>query len=182
SFGACCASTASGWTRVQRWKSSPGRRCGRPRLPVVRPRIEELESRLVPTVSVVLQGGQLIVSGAADSANHTITLDHTGPSDGSGRTIVNADGNLGSFRDSNITAGIVINDGNGSGTINIRATLKPTSVEGLAGNDTVTVGKGGNMQAIVAPLSITHSGATGGIALTLDDSTDPFFRDVTMGI
>src|SRR5262249_47275069 len=71
---------------------------------------------------------------------------------------------------------------NGNGTINIRATLKPTSVECLAGNDTVTVGKGGNMQAVVAPLSITHFGATGGIALTLDDSTDPFFRDVTMAI
>src|SRR5262249_6546873 len=138
---------------------------------------------LVPTVSVVLQGGQLIVSGADGGvANHAITLDHTGPANGSGVTVVNVDGQLSSFLDSNITAGIVINDGNGNGTVIVRATVKPTFVEGLGGNDTVTVGKGGNMQAVLAPVTVTHFNTTGSIALTLDDSTDPVSRDVTLGV
>jgi hypothetical protein len=75
-----------------------------------------------------------------------------------------------------------MNDGNGNGTINIRATAKPTSVEGLGGFDHVTLGKAGNMQGIVGPVTLTHFAALGNINLTLDDSNDPVSQNATMSV
>jgi hypothetical protein len=135
------------------------------------------------SVFVGIINGQLSVSGAADNANHTITLDHSGPNNGSGTTFVQVDnGHFQSFPDASITGGIHIDDGDGNGTINIRATVKPTFFEGQSGADIVTLGKGGNMQAIQAPVTMTHSGSLGGIDLRLDDSNDPVARNVTMGV
>jgi hypothetical protein len=144
--------------------------------------LEQLEGRLVPTVGVFINNARLFVEGT-DNANHTIILDHTGPNNGTGTTSVQADnGQLQSFADSSITGGIFISDGNGNGTINIRATALPTFVEGLGGFDQVTLGKGGNMQGIQGPVTITHFDAVGNIALTLDDSNDPVDQNVTMGV
>jgi hypothetical protein len=135
------------------------------------------------SVSVGISNGQLLISGAADNANHTITLDHSGPNNGSGNTFVQVDNGVSqSFADASITAGISINDGNGNGTINIRATVKPTFVEGQGGFDHVTLGNAGNMQGIQGPVTITHLNAVGNIALTLDDSNDPAAQNPTLGV
>jgi hypothetical protein len=136
----------------------------------------------VPTVSVSLVSGQLLVNND-DLAAHTITLDHSGQNDGSGTTFVKVDqGPFQSFADASITGGIHINGGDGTETINIRATVKPTFFEGQGGSDTVTLGKAGNMQAILGPVTMTHSASVGSIALTLDDSNDPVAQNATMGV
>jgi hypothetical protein len=151
--------------------------------PSVRPGIEQLETRLVPTVSINLVNGQLLVSGAADAANHTIILDHTGLNNGSGKTLVSADGGLfRSFADASITAGISIDAGVAAGTVFVRAAVKPTSVVGDSGGDFFSLGKGGNMQGILAPVTLTHPGSSGDIQLILDDSNDPVAQNVTMGV
>src|SRR6516225_1593692 len=140
----------SWWKRMLKSKSRPAprRRPARVRLGV-----EQLETRLVPTVSVNLVRGQLVVSAVADNASHTITLDHTGLNNGSGKTLVSVDdGPFQSFADTGITAGISIDGGVGGSTVLVRATVKPTSFVG-EGADNVRLGKGGNMQAILAPVT-----------------------------
>jgi hypothetical protein len=70
-----------------------------------RPRLEALETREVPTVSVFINDGRLIVT-PTDNANNTITVDHSGPNDGSGTTFVQANnGQFQSFADSSIPGG-----------------------------------------------------------------------------
>jgi hypothetical protein len=142
-----------------------------------------MEQRLALSVSVSLVNGQLRISDAADSANHTITLDHVGPNNGSGQTLVSIDnGPNKSFADAGITAGISIDGGVGDSTVLIQATVKPTSFVGEGADDIVRLSKGGNMQAIRAPVTMTHPGSLGGIDLVLDDSTDAMARNVTMGV
>jgi acrosin len=171
--------TTSWWNRFLKPKSRPAprRRPARARLGV-----EQLETRLVPTVSVNLVNGQLQVLDGDRSA-HTITLDHSGPANGFAETFVFVDGqrffNGGS---SLITAGVVINTGNDNATVNIFGAAQPTTITAGSGNDIVNLGKKGNVQAIQAPVSILSPGSGGGAALTVDDSNDPVSRDVTMGV
>jgi hypothetical protein len=173
----------SWWKRVLKSKMPPVRRGGRSRSAGARPRVEELETRDLMFVSVNLVNGQLIVSGAADNGDHTIILDHTGLNNGSGKTLVSVDnGPFQSFADAGITAGISVNGGVGDSTVLIRATVKPTSFVGEGADNIVRLGKGGNMQAILAPVTLTHPASFGAIDLTLDDSNDPVAQDVTMGV
>jgi acrosin len=144
--------------------------------------LEQLETRLVPTVSVNLVNGQLQIFDGDNSA-HTITLDQSGPANGLAETFLFVDGQRFFNGSSNlITAGIVINTGNDNATVNILAAVQPTTVTAGRGNDIVNLGKKGNVQAIQAPVSILHPGAAGGVALTVDDSNDPVSRAVTMGV
>src|SRR5262249_5835657 len=111
---------------------------------------------------------------------NTITLDHSG-----GNTfVIDRNGSIvGTFADAQITAGIGIASGNGTGgndVVNIRATVKPVTPDGAGGQDTVTLGKGGNVQGILAPVKIINVG--GHTALTIDDSADPVQQTVTMDV
>src|SRR5262245_49278829 len=142
------------------WKRLPksGSRPARARLGV-----EALETRLVPSFTTNLVNGQLQVTG--DGTGNIITLDHSG-----GNTLViDRTGNIvAGFGDAQITAGISIKSGSGNDTVNIRAAAEPVTLDGVNGLDTVTVGKGGNMQAIRAPVKIINP--AGRTALNLDDS------------
>jgi hypothetical protein len=61
---------------VLKSKLPPVRRGGRSRPAGARPRVEELETRDLMSVSIGIVNGPLIVSGGTDSAGHIITLDH----------------------------------------------------------------------------------------------------------
>ena len=94
----------------------------RRRPPAARPRVEALEARDVPAVFAGISGGQLRITDT--SAVDTVTLDHAGSS-----TFVNGV----AFADAAITKGILIQVGSGVGyfdTVNIRATVKPVTVDG----------------------------------------------------
>jgi hypothetical protein len=161
------------WNRLLKSKSHPAARRRPDRL---RLGVEELETRLVPTVSVSLTNGQLQIIGAG--AGNTITLDHFGQN-----TLVITDSGTQPFADSAITSISVLDAGGGNDTINVHATVRPTVITALGGNDTVTVGNSGRVQGVQAPVSVTHFGNTSGVALTVDDSKDPNpSTNVTMGV
>jgi hypothetical protein len=126
----------------------------------VRPQIEGLEQRLALSVSTSLSGGQLLIS---TNNSDDVTLDHSGSF-----TFVNET----AIPDAAITQGIQIEDG--FSAVNIRATVKAVTADGESG---ITVGKAGNMQGILAPLSLGSD-----LSVTLDDSLDPIGRNVTMNV
>jgi hypothetical protein len=131
----------------------------------------------VPTILSGISNGQLLVTD--NSAVDAVTLDHSGSF-----TFVNG----AAFPDSQITNGILIRVGTGVGnldTVNIRATVKPVTVDGQDDVGTVNLGKNGSVQGIQAPVSLTNlapgfsfSGQT--YDLSLDDSTDTIGRNVTL--
>jgi hypothetical protein len=151
-------------------RPAPRRRPARARLG-----LEQLETRLVPAFTSALVSGQLVITG--DNTGNVITLDHA-----SGGTF--ARDNFGNIRaaanDVQITGGVVIKSGGGNDTVNIRAAVKPVTLDGVGGQDTVILGKGGNMQAIAAPVKIINLG--GHTALTLDDSTDAVGQSATLDV
>jgi hypothetical protein len=134
----------------------------------VRPRLEELETRLAPAVTPTLLNGQLLITG--DDLPSDITLDHAGTT-----TLVNGQ----AFADDDITAGIVINLGSSSDTVNLLATVKPVTLDGGGGVDTVNIGNAGDLQGIQAALTLA---STGGLIpeLPLDGSADAVARNVTL--
>jgi hypothetical protein len=157
------------WNRLPGIAARPAPRGRR-----ARPCIEALDRRIVPAIFSGLVNGQLqVVDG---SAAETITLDHVGSS-----TIVNG----ASFDDAAITKGIKITAGTGVGnfdTVNIRATVKPVTVDGQFDIGTATVGADGSVQGVLAPVTFTHfNGALTG-NLIIDDSADPTGRTVTMDV
>src|SRR5262249_9619746 len=108
---------------------------------------------------------------------------HAGPINGSGQTLVTIDnGPIKSFADAGITAGISIDGGVGDSTVLIQASVKPISFPGEGPDDIVRLGKGGNMQAILASVTLAHPAYFGGIDLFLDDSTAALAPTVTMGV
>jgi hypothetical protein len=138
-------------------KSRPAPRSRRPNR--TRLGLEQLESRLVPAVSVnLLAGGTLQV--VSDSTGHPITLDHSGQN-----TLVQTDTQSLSFPDSQVTETTVVSGG-GTDTVAIRATAKQTV---LLVTGTVNVGNGGSLQGIQAVVDVRPAGS---LALTVDDSTD----------
>ncbi len=89
-------------------------------------RLEEFETRLVPSCSSTVAAGVLTVS--CDSTQNTVTVDHAG-------TNTTVDG--APFADASFTA-IRITTGTGGGTVNLNATpAKPTTVDEVAGNPAI---------------------------------------------
>jgi hypothetical protein len=143
-----------------------------------RPGVEGLERRLALSITSNLINGQLQVTDT--SAVDVVTLDHSGST-----TFVNGT----PFADGGITKGIQITVGTGVGkidTVNIRATVKPVTVDGQNDLRFVTLGKNGSVQDILAPVSFSNflpEGFTdGGGDVTVDDSADPFGRTVTLNV
>ena len=132
--------------------------------------VEGLERRLALSFTAAVVNGQLKVTG--DGAADTITLDHSGTN-----TIVVGKG---SFVDSTITNGVVINAGAGADTINIQATAKTVAIDGQGGFHTVSLGKSGNTQAILGAVTVANTG--GQFRLRLDDSADLTARSVTLAV
>src|SRR3954468_1350133 len=107
----------SWWQRSSRAKSCPASRGRR-----ARPSLEALDGRLLLTIFTNFVNGQLQVTDNAFS--DLVTLDHSGTN-----TLVNGS----AIPDSQITAGILIRVGSGVGVedkVNIRATIKPVTVDG----------------------------------------------------
>jgi hypothetical protein len=162
----------SWWDRLLKRKSRPAPRVRRPA--AVRPRVEALETRLVPAVFSGLVNGQLQVLDT--SAVDTVTLDHSGTS-----TLVNG----AAFSDAAITNGILIRVGTGVGnfdTVNILATVKPVTVDGQFDIGALNLGKNGSAQGVLAPVSVTHFNGDGDGKMTLNDSANPFSRNVTLDV
>src|SRR5262249_31939935 len=122
--------------------------------------------------------GQLQVTDT--SAVDVVTLDHAGTT-----TFVNGV----RFFDSAITNGIQITVGSGVGstdTVNIRASVKPVTVDGQADLGFVTLGANGSVQGILAPVSFSNflpeGFLDGGGDVTVNDSADPIGRTVTLDV
>jgi len=92
---------------------------------------------------------------------------------------VNRPGFGGFFYDA-VIAGLAVNTGTGTDTVNVPSTYYATPVY-LYGNatETINVGSGGSVQGIAAALTVENSPAY--LALNVDDSADSGSRTVTMG-
>jgi PKD domain len=134
-----------------------------------RPQIEGLETRQMLSITSNLVNGQLLVTG--DNSGNTITVDHQ-----LGQTFVNGK----PFFDSSITNGILIQSGSGVDTVNIRGIGRPTTIDGQGGRDIVNLGRDGEVERVLATLTITNPPSF--TTLNIDDSTDVVPRTVTMGV
>jgi hypothetical protein len=141
----------------------------------LRPRLEGLETRFMPAIFSGIVNGQLRVTDT--NAVDTVTLDHAGST-----TLVNE----AAFPDSAITNGILITVGTGVGdfdTVNIRATVKPVTVDGQFDIGTINVGKGGSVQQILASLTFKNvNGEDIGGTMNVDDSADTVARNVMLNV
>jgi hypothetical protein len=147
-------------------KSRPARRGRRPARVLFE--LERLEAREVPAVFAFPASGQLVV-GTTTPGTDTVSIDHL-VLNNQPFTVVNESV---VFLDSNITQGIHIQGG--FATVDILATAKPLTVEGDA--TFVNVGKAGNLQGILAPVSLTNDKF-----VTLDDSNDSVGQNVTVNV
>jgi hypothetical protein len=154
------------WNRLRNKNSRRTTASRRPDRRALRPSIEGMEERQLLSVTSNLVNGQLqVFSGNGD----TIALDHAGSF-----TFVNGS----SFADSAITKDIAINAGSffggGFNTVNIRATVKPVTVNSPGRIDFLNVGgkAGLGMQGILASVSL--KGFNEGAKLTFDDSANTF--------
>src|SRR4051812_32355902 len=127
--------------------------------------LEHLETREVPTVSSGLVGGQLRVVG--DDSGNRITLDHV-----AGKTVVNGV----NFLDSQITNGIVILSGAGADRVTLLRTVKPVTLEGQDGHDTVTIS---DARKIAADVTVTN--VHGFSQININDSS-LVHHNVVMGV
>jgi hypothetical protein len=162
------------WKRMLKASQRPpaGGRRGRPT--PVRPRIEELERREVPTVFASIVDGQLRITDTSDV--DTVTLGHFAN--------ITSVGSL-NFLDSAITNGILIQVGSGVGhfdTVNIQAAVKPVTVDGQFDLAAVNIGKAGSTQGILAPVNIIHLNGDRTGEVNLDDSADTVGRTVTLNV
>jgi hypothetical protein len=159
--------TTSWWNRLFKSKSRPAARRRPARVWLG---VEPLDTRLVPAVFVALNNGQLLVtSDTSGNTVNAIAVDHSGSS-----TSVNGT----PFDDASITAGIEIDLGTGTNTVDIHGTHESLTIVGHGGQDAVTVGQRGNLQDIQAPLSIGSTEPT--IALTVDGHAEVQPQDVTL--
>jgi hypothetical protein len=148
-------------------KSRPTPRGGREQSASRRPRLEELEPRVVMDVSAHIVSGQLVVNDAP-GIHSIITLDHIGSN-----TFVNGQ----PFADAKITRGIVMNLGSHSNDLTISATVKPVTVDGGGELKDTLVGRFG--AAIQAPVSFKNIVGV----LQIDDSLNTGVgKNVTMNV
>jgi hypothetical protein len=148
------------WFKLAKSRRAPQGRRTRPR-----PGLEELESRLVPTVTTQVAGHFLVVTG--DDTGNNITVDHSGT-----RTIVNNQ-----FFDDSTFDSIFIDSGRGNDFVSILRTAKPVQVHGDAGDDTVKIGNPDGVREITA--NVTVDNTFGSTNLVIDDSGDAQPRFVT---
>jgi hypothetical protein len=118
---------------------------------VLRPRLDELEPRVVMNVSAHIVNGQLLIADAPGNVADVVTLDHGGTT-----TVVNTLEKDFSFADAKITRGIVMDLGHGTrpDELDIIATVKPVTVNGNSNIDETLVGGFGN--AIQQSVTLTN--------------------------
>jgi hypothetical protein len=137
-----------------------------------RPWFEELESRLVPTVTVFIDPSTLVLTAQCDGGANVVTVDHAGSS-----AVVNGQ----SFLDTNYVS-IRVNGGAGGTTANFHANVKPLTFFGgsnlFISTDTVNVGEGGSVQNIAGALTIEDPPAYANV--NVDDQHDDGNRTVTI--
>jgi hypothetical protein len=115
-------------------RPSPARKAAaaRPR----QPSLEELESRLVPTVSVSVLGG--VLTAQCDGGANTVTVDHVIVS---GKGFAEINGKF--FSDASYNS-IRVNGGAGGTVTDIHGTVKPLTVFGDSAKDVVNLGSVSN--------------------------------------
>jgi hypothetical protein len=171
-------SLARGRTR----KSSPAGKT--PRARRWQPALEELESRLVPTVSLKILGG--VLTAQCDSGSNTVTVDHVVQA---GKGFAEINGHF--FADTRYSS-IRINGGAGGTVTNIHGTAKPLTVFGASAKDVVNLGNTANeLQGILgsvlledekgfkATVNMNDQGDTTNPAATLSTVTRP--GDTSLG-
>jgi hypothetical protein len=135
-----------------------------------RPRLEELEARCTPAVTITCGP---VFHAASDGGFNPIAVDVQ-----NGQEVIIANG--GTVYSCNGHTSILIDEAVGSSTsAAIRANLTPVTVN-LAGNDTVAVGNPiRGARDVQAALNITNQG--GQTTLTVDNSADETGRTATIG-
>jgi hypothetical protein len=135
-----------------------------------RPALEELESRIVPTFALAIQGGVLTAVSNSAINPDTITLDHE-VINGQGFAVLNGQ----SFSDASYNSieigGTLENDG---GIVaNIHGNVKPLRVIGdsITLMDVVNLGNGGNQQGIQAAVQLDNF--QGLNKVNINDGADP---------
>jgi hypothetical protein len=131
-------------------------------------RLEALETRTVPDCTIGLVGHVLLVQ-CDDTGFNTVTVDH----DDTGAVI-----NGQSFDDSTYNV-IQVNGGAAGTTTNLLANVKPVSVISRGTSDPINIGSAGSVQGIQAQVTLQNPPDFN--VITVDDSTDPTGRTVTMG-
>jgi hypothetical protein len=146
-------------------RPAPRRRPARVRLG-----LEQLEAREVPTVNAFrLASGEVQVS--TDNLDN-VSIDHVVINNQGFTTVTSANGVF-TFDDAFTNNIHLLSD---FGNINILATVKPVTLDGRT-LGSITVGKAGNMQGILAPVSLADAAG-----VTLDDSADPSGQNVTVNV
>jgi hypothetical protein len=153
-------------------KSPPAGKTPRPRR--WQPSLEELESRLVPAVSVSILGGVLTVQ--CDSGANTVTVDHVVQA-GKGFAEINGQSPL--FADTSYSS-IRINGGAGGTVTNIHSNVKPLTVFGDSANDVVDLGDTSNkVQGIQGTVLVEDENGFSG-KVKICDQGDTTARIVTL--
>jgi hypothetical protein len=117
----------------------------------------------------------LSVDDSADASPRTFTMDTVG--NGFGRIIGLAPAPI-EYKYTD-TDSVTLQTGTGAVIANVQATGVPVNMIGHA-SSTVNVGAAGSVQQINGALTITQAPAAS-VALTVDDSADPFGRTVLLG-
>jgi hypothetical protein len=142
----------------------------------VRPQLEGVEQRLMLSVSASIVGGQLQVRTTPD------TFDQVALSEINSQTFVNDQG----FADAKITRGIQVQLGfDNRDSLIIHRTVKPVTVDGGGGLQDITLGDGGFMEFIQAPVTLTNFAPIdefgGGATVSMNDQFSTFAgRNVTL--
>jgi hypothetical protein len=151
-------------------RPSPARKA--PRARRWQPSLEELESRLVPTVLLNIQGGVLTFQG--DSASDTVTVDHVVLA-GKGFAEINDQ----FFSDASYSS-IRINGGTGGTVTNIHGNVKPLSVFGDSTKDVVNLGDTSNkLQGIQATVLMEDEKGFSGL-VNINDQGDSALHTVAL--
>jgi hypothetical protein len=125
-------------TRGLTRRPSPARKPSRPRS--WQPALEELETRLVPAVSLGIQGG--VLTAQCDSAANTVTVDHV-VIGGKGFAEINGGAGAKLFADTSYSS-IHILGGAGGTTTKVHSNVKPLTVFGDSNKDVVNLGDTSN--------------------------------------
>jgi hypothetical protein len=132
------------WAQALTRRPSPARKPHRARR--WQPALEELEPRLVPTVTVSILNG--VLTAQADSTFNVVTVDHSG----FGAAVINGR----SFADASYNS-IRINGGAGGLLANLRGNVKPLTVVGASSKTVDILGDTSNrLQGIQAPVLLEN--------------------------
>jgi hypothetical protein len=151
-------------------RSTPARKA--PRARPWQPAFEELESRLVPTVSVKILGG--VLTAQCDSAANTVTVDHVLKA---GKGFAEINGQF--FSDASYTS-IRINGGAGGTVTDVHGNVKPLTVFGDSAKDVVNLGDATNKVQGIKGAVLVEDEAGFSATVNINDQGDSATRTPTL--